>query len=108
MNAEMESELTEMYSRTDNLAVFEDANVDEAIPTDLLKEQSIEVYKETTSKNINIIYTYKTRKKVNTTKWRPIYEVIDKAYIKDSKIFPDDFIRECKNNSNGHNLYHAK
>ena len=32
-------------------------------------------------------------------KWRPIHEVIDKAYIKGSKIFPDDFIKECKNNS---------
>ena len=33
-------------------------------------------------------------------KWRPIYEVVDEAYIKESKIFPDDFIRDCKNNSN--------
>ena len=29
-----------------------------------------------------------------------IYEVIDEAYIKESNIFPDDFIRECKMNSN--------
>ena len=42
----------------------------------------------------------KLEQKVNTTKWMPIYEVIDEAYIKDSKIFPDDFIKECKNNSN--------
>ena len=34
------------------------------------------------------------------TQWRPIYEVIDEAYIKESNIFPDDFIRECKMNSN--------
>ena len=33
-------------------------------------------------------------------KWRPIYEVIDESYIKGSKIFPDDFIKECQNNSN--------
>ena len=52
------------------------------------------------SKDINNIDTYETRTKVNTTKWRPIYEVIDEAYIKGSKIFPDDFIKECKNNSN--------
>ena len=26
--------------------------------------------------------------------------VIDEAYIKESNIFPEDFIRECKNNSN--------
>ena len=37
MNEEMEAELTEMDSRTDNLAVFEDANVDGAIPIDLIK-----------------------------------------------------------------------
>ena len=37
MNEEMEAELTEMDSRTDNLAVTEEANVDEAIPIDLLK-----------------------------------------------------------------------
>ena len=37
---------------------------------------------------------------VQRTKWRPIYEVIDEDYIKNSHIFPDDFIRECKNNPN--------
>ena len=30
MNEEMEAELTEMYSRPDNLVASEDANVDEA------------------------------------------------------------------------------
>ena len=39
------------------------------------------------SKDINNIDTYKTRTKVDTTKWRPIYEVIDESYIKDSKFF---------------------
>ena len=52
------------------------------------------------SKDIENIDTYETRTKVNTTKWRPLYEVIDEAYIKDSKIFPDYVIKECKNNSN--------
>ena len=52
------------------------------------------------SKDIENIDTYETRKKVNTTKWRPIYEVIDEVYIKDSKLPPDDFIKECENNSN--------
>ena len=32
MNEEMEAELTEMDSRTDNMAVTEEANFDEAIP----------------------------------------------------------------------------
>ena len=89
----MEAELTEMDSRTDNLAVSEDATVDEAIQIDLRKEQITEAYKETMSKDINNIDTYETRTKLNTTKWRPIYEVIDEAYIKDSKIFSDYFIK---------------
>ena len=48
---------------------------------------------------------YEDRRLVNKTQWRPIYEVIDEDYIKDSNIFPDDFIRECKKNPNKHNLY---
>ena len=50
------------------------------------------------SKDINKINTYETRTKVNTTKWRPIYEVLYEAYIKDSKIFSDDFIKERMDN----------
>ena len=96
----METEPTEMDSGTDNLAVSEEANVDEAIPIDLVKEQSTEAYKETMSKDINNIDTYETITKFNTTKWRPIFEVIDKAYIKDSKVFSEDFIKECIDNSN--------
>ena len=30
------------------------------------------------------------------TKWRKIYEVIDKDYIENSNIFPDAFIAKCK------------
>ena len=43
--------------------------------------------------DINNIDTYENRTKVNTTKWRPIYEVIDETYIEESNIFPEDFIR---------------
>ena len=43
---------------------------------------------ETIDKYENIIIIVKTQ-------WRPIYEVIDEEYIKDSNIFPDDFIRKC-------------
>ena len=45
------------------------------------------------SKYINNIDTYETITKVDTKKWRPIYEVIDEAYIKYSKIFSDEFIK---------------
>ena len=52
------------------------------------------------SKDTENIDNYETRKKINTTKWRPVYEVIYGFYIKYSKIFSDDIIKECKNNSN--------
>ena len=52
------------------------------------------------SNDIDNIDTYETRTKVITKEWRHIYEFIDEAYIKDSKTFPDDFIKECENNSN--------
>ena len=45
---------------------------------------------------------------MNTIKFRPIYEVIDEAYIKDSKISPDDIIKECKIIQIKHNLYREK
>ena len=60
------------------------------------------------SQDINNIDTYDTRTKFNTTKWRPIYEVIDEAYIEESKIFPEDFIRECKKIQTKHLIYHAR
>ena len=50
--------------------------------------------------DIENINTFKTRNKVNTIKWRPIFEVIYEAYFKGSKFFSDDFMKECKDNSN--------
>ena len=44
-------------------------------------------------KDIENIDTYETRTKINTIKWRPIYEVIDEAYLKCSKNFPDYLIK---------------
>ena len=80
MNEEMESELTEIVSRPDNLAVSEDASVDEAVPIDIRKERNTKEYKDKMIKDIENIVTYETRTKVNTTKWRTIYEVIDEAF----------------------------
>ena len=84
-------------SRPENLAVSENESVDEAVPIDIRKERNTKAYRQTMIQDINRIDTYETRTKVNTTKWRPIYEVIDKAYIEESKMSPEDFIRECKN-----------
>ena len=97
-----------MDTITDHLAVSEDESVDKAVPIDIRKERKTKEYKETMSQDINNIDTYETRKKVNTTKWRPIYEVIYEAYIKESKISPDDFIIECKKIQTKHLIYHAR
>ena len=41
-------------------------------------------------------------------KRRPIYEVTDEAYIEESKISPEDFIREFKKIQTKHLMYHVR
>ena len=65
MNEEMEDEVIKTYSRPDNLAVSEDASVDEAFPIDIRKERKTKSYKQTMSQDISKIDTYETRTKVN-------------------------------------------
>ena len=87
MIEDMKAELTESLeidSKTDNLAVTEEVDVDEDIPIYLLKECKTQAYKEKTDIDIDKIDTYEIRNKVNTIKWRPIYEVIEEAYFKES------------------------
>ena len=48
------------------------------------------------NQDIETIDKYENRKVVQKNKRRPIYEVIDEDYIKNSNIFPDDFITKCK------------
>ena len=57
MNAEMESELTELDSKTDHLAVSKEANVDEAIPIGPRKGRITQAYKETMIMDILKILT---------------------------------------------------
>ena len=47
--------------------------------------------------NINI---FEKRNKVYTTQWRTIYKVIETDFQKKIDIFPDDFIKLCKDNAN--------
>ena len=57
----MEAELTEspeINSKTENLAVTEEAGVDEAIPVYLLKERKTQVYKKTMGIDIEKINTF--------------------------------------------------
>ena len=90
MNEEMEAEMTKMDLILDPFTEEENEGVDEAIPIHIRKERIPKAYKETMSQDIETIDTYETRTKDNITQWRPIYEVIDAAYIKESNIFPDD------------------
>ena len=57
------------------------------------------------NQDIETIDKYEDRRVIQKTKWRPIYEVIDEAYIKESNIFPDYFIRECKKNPKQTTIY---
>ena len=79
MNAEVEAGFIKIDSIPDHLSASEYESVDKAVPIDLRKERKKKAYKETMSQDINNIDTYETRTKVNTTKWRPIYEVIYEA-----------------------------
>ena len=86
----MEAELTEsseIKSKTDNLAVTEEANVDEAITAEskainkmemfLKNEQNTQAYKKTMNIDIANINTSEKRDKVYTTQWMTIYEVTE-------------------------------
>ena len=50
--------------------------------------------------DIDKINTCELQNKVNTIKWKPIYEVIDGAYFIESKKFSDAFMQQFKDNAN--------
>ena len=99
MNEELESEMNKMYLTPENLADSEDESVDEAIPIQIRKERTIKSYKETMIQDIETIDKYENRIIVNITQLRPIYEVIDESYIKDSNIFPDGLSENLKSSN---------
>ena len=105
MNDEMEAEINKMDVTPGNRADSEDNCVDKPIPIQIRKERTTKAYKETMNKDIETIEKYENRRIVHIPQWRPIYQVIYKAYIKDSNIFPDDFIRECNKTQTNYNLY---
>ena len=79
-------------------AYSEDDNFDEAIPIQIIKEITTEAYKEKMKEDIETIAKNDNSKQiVQKNKWRLIYEVIDEDYIKNSNIFPDDFIKNVNN-----------
>ena len=61
------------------------------------KERTTEAYKDNTNEDIETIEKNENSKQIfQQTKWRTIYEVIDKDYIENSDIFLDAFIKKCK------------
>ena len=83
----MEAELIELSginSKTDNLAVTEEADVDKATPMYLKKEQKTQAYKKITNIDIEKINTFEKRNNANTKEWRTIYKVIEEAYFEES------------------------
>ena len=64
------------------------------------KKRNTQAYKYILDIDIENISIFEKRNKVNTIKWRPIYEVIGKAYFIDSKILTDYFLHKCKDNAN--------
>ena len=59
-----------------------------------------QAYQKTIKIDIDKINTFEKINKINTNKWRPIYKVIEEAYFKESEKFPDDFMKQCKDNKN--------
>ena len=97
----METEMKEMNDKLGKNAFLDDDNFDEAIPIQIGKERTPEAYKEKMNEDIGTIDKNDNSKQiVQKTKWRPIYEVINKDYIKNSNIFPDAFITKCKQSPN--------
>ena len=94
MIEDLEPELTgalKETSNTENLAVAEEANVNEAITAearasndmeiDLKDKQNAAAYEDKTNIDIENINTIEKRNKVYTTQWRTIYEFIQ-PYLK--------------------------
>ena len=81
MNEEIEAEMNKMDLTPEKKVDSGDESVDEALPLKKRKGRTTQVYKETMIQDIETIDKYQNRRIVNTTQWRPIYEVIDEANI---------------------------
>ena len=74
----------------------DDENFDEAIQIQIRKERTTEAYKDNMNEDIETVEKNENSKQIfQKTKWRTIYEVIDKDYIENSNIFQGAFIKQC-------------
>ena len=92
MKAEL-TELSEVDSKTNYLAVTEEANIDEAVPIYLEKNETHKHIIYTMDIDIDKVNTFEKRNKVSKIKWRPRLSHIFKN-------FSDDFMQQCKDNAN--------
>ena len=82
MNENMETEMKEMNEKLVENPFKDDDNFDEAIPIQNIKERITEAYKENMNEDIQTVEKNENSKRIfQKTKWRTIYEVIDKDYI---------------------------
>ena len=96
-NENMETEMKKINDKLGETPFKDDDNFDEAIPTQIRKDRTTEAYKDNMNEDIETIDKNEDIKQIfQKTKRRTIYEVIDEDYIKNSNIFPDDFIAKCK------------
>ena len=101
--------MKEMGVKLGKNAFSEDDNFDEAIPIQIREERTTEAYKEKMNKDIETIDKNENSKILfQRTKWRPIYEVIDEDYIKNSNIFPDALSQNVNNVQTNHKPFQVK
>ena len=92
----METEMKVMNEKLVENPFKDDEKFYEAIPIQIRKERTTEAYKDNMNEDIETIEKNENSKKIfQRTKWRTIYEVIDKDHIENSNIFPDAFIKQC-------------
>ena len=97
-------------SNTDNSRVAEEANVDEVVTAEakasndmkiyLKEERKTQSYKETMNIDIENISKFESKNKVCTTQWRKIYEDIEPELFRKYNVFPDAFMKKCKDIEN--------
>ena len=107
-----EAELNEApkTSNTDNLAVAEDANVDEAVTSEaktsnnteiyLKEERKKQAYKETMNIDIEKLTHSKIKTKYIQLKGGKYTKLQNQSFFKKSDIFPDDYIKKYKDDAN--------
>ena len=76
------------------------AKVRNEMEIDLKEERKTQAYKEKMNIDIENINIFERRNKVYTTQCRRIYEFLESGFFLKSESFPDDSMKQCKDNTN--------